>query len=424
MQPQISVIVPIHNTSQYLEQCMATLVNQTFRDIEIICVNDGSTDHSQEILEKFASSDKRIILLHRSCASGSAALPRNMGLERASGKYVIFLDSDDYFAETLLEKLYQYAEEWNADLVMCDNYTVSFQTNRIEDKDTELHVKYLPHKKIFSYQDIPDKIFQISNAAVWHKLILRELVEQYQLRFQQDVPSLDDIYFVNILLVRAKRIGVVGERLVYYRAVRPDAQTTRIETHKESIFHAFYALNQYLKRYGIYESVKVSLQNWTLATMAWWMHSISGYQAYSEMYDLYRNEYFLKLGLADMERSNLYDENLVSFYDSIMYRDFCPSLKILLETLLEPDSRVVIYGAGVVGKNIYNAVKEYGNHTVIMWCDQNARKLGNPLVSHPDTLRNAKFDAILIAIGKQEIVEEVKAYLKELGIDEEKIYRV
>lgn len=124
MQPQISVIVPIHNTSQYLEQCMDTLVNQTFRDIEIICVNDGSTDCSQEILEKFASADKRIILLYRSCASGSAALPRNMGLERASGKYVIFLDSDDYFAETMLEKLYEYAEEWNADLVMCDNYTV------------------------------------------------------------------------------------------------------------------------------------------------------------------------------------------------------------------------------------------------------------------------------------------------------------
>ncbi len=422
--PRISVIVPVHNTSRYLEQCMNTLVNQTFRDLEIICVNDGSTDGSLDILKEFERSDKRVVLVNRETASGSAALPRNIGLKRAKGKYVIFLDSDDYFAEIMLEKLYGHAEKTRADLVMCDNYTVSSVTDKIQDRDTELHSRYLPAKDVFSYQDIPDTIFQISNAAVWHKLILREMIERYQLEFQVGVPSLDDIYFVNILLVRAKRISVIRDRLVYYRVVRPDAQTTSIERHKESIFYAFHALNQYLKKHGLYESVKTSLQNWTLATMAWWMHSISGYQAYSDMYDLYRNEYFLKLGLADMKRRDLYSEDLVSFYDSIMYREFCPSLKIVLETILEPQSRIVIYGAGVVGKNIYHAVKEYGNHTVEAWCDQNAEQIGNPIVSHPNILENLEFDALLIAIGKQKIVEEVKVYLKELGIAEEKIYRV
>lgn len=422
--PQISVIVPVHNTSVYLRQCMESLINQTFRDIEIICIDDGSTDNSLGILQKYALTDERIILIHRDCASGSAGIPRNMGLERAKGKYVMFLDSDDYFAETMLEKLYACAEERNADLVMCDNYIVLPVTNEISDQKTELHEKYLPQKEVFSYQDIPDTIFQISNAAVWHKLILREMTEQYQLKFQQNAPSLDDIYFVNLLLVRARRISVIRDRLIFYRAVRPGAQTTSIEKHKESIFYAFDALNQYLKKYGLYETVKRSLQNWTLATMAWWMHSISGYQAYSDMYDLYRNEYFLKLGLADIERNDLYEEYPVSFYDSIMHRDFCPSLKILLETILKPESDIVVYGAGVVGKNIYNAVKEYGKHNIKLWCDQKAGELDNPIVRHPEALREMEFDALLIAIGDQKIVEEVKTYLLGLGIEESKIYRV
>ena len=112
--PQISVIIPVYNTAKYLEQCMSTLVNQTFREIELICINDGSTDESRDILKKFALSDERIRLIDRETASGSAALPRNIGLEQAKGKYVIFLDSDDYFAETMLEKLYEHAEKMNA----------------------------------------------------------------------------------------------------------------------------------------------------------------------------------------------------------------------------------------------------------------------------------------------------------------------
>lgn len=422
--PQISVILPVHNTSRYLQQCMDSVINQTFRDIEIICIDDGSTDNSLEILQKFALMDKRIILIHRDHASGSAGLPRNVGLERARGKYVMFLDSDDYFAESMLEKLYRCAEDRKADLVMCDNYVISPETNEARAQDTELHDRYLPLKEVFSYQDIPDTIFQISNAAVWHKLILREITEKYQLRFQQNVPSLDDIFFVNLLLVRARRISVIKDRLIFYRAVRPGAQTASIERHKESVFYAFDALNRYLKKYGIYESVKISLQNWTLATMAWWMHSISGYQAYSDMYNLYRNEYFSRLGLEDIKQSDLYEEYLVSFYDSIMHRAFCPSLKILLETILKPGSELVIYGAGMVGKNIYNAVKEYGKHTIKLWCDQKAGQLDNPIIRHPDVLRETKFDAILIAIGNQKIVEEVKTYLLGLGIEEQKIYRV
>ena len=173
-QPEISVVVPVYNTSAYLEQCMESILSQTFQNMEVICVDDGSTDKSLEILKRFAKRDSRITVLHRDGASGSAAVPRNMGLERAKGTYVIFLDSDDYIDLQMFEKMLVCAKKQNADLVMCDNYVVSSRNGLVKDRDGELHHKYITDHitgNVFSYQDIPDTIFQISNAAVWHRMI-------------------------------------------------------------------------------------------------------------------------------------------------------------------------------------------------------------------------------------------------------------
>lgn len=423
--PKISVIVPVHNTSAYLEQCMDSIMHQTFRDIEIICIDDGSTDNSFEILERFAASDERIFLLHRDEASGSAALPRNLGLKRAKGKYVMFLDSDDYFDRTLLEKLYERAEKTEAELVMCDNYIVLPLTGELSTKDTELHEKYLPKQEVFSYKDVPDTIFQISNAAVWHKLIAREMLNRYQLEFQENVPVLDDIYFVNLLLIRAERVSIVRDRLIFYRQGRVGGQTTAIERNKESVCLAFSALNEYLKRHGLYEVVKTSLQNWELALLAWWLHSVVSYQAYLDLFDLYCNSYFEKLGLAEMEPETVYEEYW-AFYSSIRKEEFWPPLKAILdlETVLGPGKKIVLYGAGYVGKNVYHVMKERGVHTIALWCDGNAESMGNPLIHRPEEILEHDFDALLIAISKLEIVQEVRKYLLELGIEKEKIYTI
>ena len=421
--PQISVIIPVYNTSGYLVQCLDTLVNQTFADTEIICVNDGSTDNSLEILKAFSEKDSRIIIISREKASGSAALPRNIGLENAKGKYVMFLDSDDYFDLSMLEKLYAHAEQTDADLVMCDNYTVSFSTGEINAKHTELHHKYLPEQRVFSYKDIPDTIFQISNAAVWHKLILRETLNRHNLKFQLNTPILDDIYFVNVLLVLCERISIIPDRLVYYRAYRYGGQTTKMEKHKDSIYLSFKALNEFLIEHSLYEPIKFSLQNWTLATMAWWLHSIGNYKVFCELFNLYKNEYFEKLGLTDIDPKLLYD-GLARFYNSIYGRELEPSLKVVLESILKPNSSVAIYGAGLVGHNIYEVVNTHGVHKIKLWCDKNAANLGNPLVSSPKELLNCDCDAIFIAIADYDIVNEVKAYLTAMGIDARKIYTV
>jgi glycosyltransferase EpsH len=385
-------------------------------------VNDGSTDGSGDILSEFSSKDDRIIVVERKSASGSAALPRNIGIDIARGKYIMFLDSDDYFDITMLEKLFNRAEKTEADLVMCDNFTVSFM-GKTDDRHTELHYKYLPELKTFSYKDIPDTIFQISNAAVWHKLILRETITKHRLRFQLDVPILDDIYFVNLLLVLSKRISIIRDRLIFYRFNRYGGQTTKMEKHKDSIFLAFSELNKYLVEHSLYETVKFSLQNWTLATMAWWLHSIGDYDVFSELYSLYKSEYFDKLGLMNIDPKTLYDD-LGRFHSSVLQREIEPSLKVVLESILKPGSGIAIYGAGVVGNNIYELVKTHGKHDIVLWCDSNAEKLGNPLVKHPKGLAFCDSDAVIIAIADYDVIKEVKEYLNGMGIDSKKVYTI
>lgn len=419
-QSQISVVVPVYNTAKYLEQCICSIMNQTFKDLEIILVDDGSTDNSWEILKRFERRDTRITVIHREKSSGSAAMPRNIGLGCATSKYIIFLDSDDYFDLNMFEKMYYYAEKNQADLVICDNYYVSPVSGVIKNRSGELCHKYLDDKKVFSYKDMPDTIFQISNS-VWNKLILRDTLTINRLEFQENTRSLDDLYFANLLLLFSKRIYVLNEKLVFYRQFRPGSQTTAVAKNKESIFFAFDKLNKYLIRNHLYDKIKKSLQNWTLDTLAWWYYLAREFKAEQELFFLYKKYYFKELKLLDMDETDIYNNQ--SFYHYILYGEYRPSVSVILNSVSSKGIRVIIYGAGVLGKNVYQYIVENEPlHTIKLWCDKNADKMENPLIQRPEKIRNVEYDAIIIAIGNDKIVFEVNNYLEKMGVDQKKIY--
>ena len=125
-QPKISVIIPVYNSQAYLRECLDSVVNQTMEDIEIICVDDGSTDASARLLRSFQDEDMRLrVLLREHCGAGPA---RNAGIEAAEGRYIKFLDSDDIFAPQALACLYETAEKYAAELVLCSGR--NFRTDR------------------------------------------------------------------------------------------------------------------------------------------------------------------------------------------------------------------------------------------------------------------------------------------------------
>ena len=128
---KISVVMPIYNASDYLKPAIDAVLGQTLRDIELICVDDGSTDNSLAIIKEYQQGDERVRIVTESNAGPSIA--RNKGLARARGKYVIFLDADDFYEHTLLEKLYGLAEEKNLDIAICKFDIYNNRKSKFED---------------------------------------------------------------------------------------------------------------------------------------------------------------------------------------------------------------------------------------------------------------------------------------------------
>ncbi len=117
---KVSVIVPVYNVEKYLEECIESLINQTLTDIEIICINDGSTDNSLKILEELQKKDNRIKIINQKNSGVSSA--RNNGIENATGEYIGFVDSDDWIDSDYYEKLYNTAKKYNSDIAAGDMY--------------------------------------------------------------------------------------------------------------------------------------------------------------------------------------------------------------------------------------------------------------------------------------------------------------
>ena len=141
--PKVSIIVPIYNVEKYLRQCLDSIVNQTLKDIEIILVDDGSTDSCPSICDEYASKDKRIIVIHKENAGLGAAY--NTGLDIAKGDYIGFVESDDFIELNMYEELYERAVQTGVDLVKCNFYDYDSQ-NKIDKKRENFEKLALKHK--------------------------------------------------------------------------------------------------------------------------------------------------------------------------------------------------------------------------------------------------------------------------------------
>lgn len=209
--PLISVVVPVYNVEPYLEKCLNSILNQTMEDIEIICINDGSTDDSLSILQDYAEQDPRIKVIDQENKGLGAT--RNVGLSYATGEYVGFVDSDDFIEPTMYEKLYAKAREFDSDIVLTNvnlYYTDSGSTEEFRD-----HNFYQAMSKagFFTALEHPH-IFQF--IGVWDRIYRRSFLEKYHL--QNPVNRIyEDVLFTVQTCTYARKISVVNECLYYYR---------------------------------------------------------------------------------------------------------------------------------------------------------------------------------------------------------------
>ena len=255
MQPKVSVIIPVYNAEKYLSECLDSVLCQTLRDIEVICVDDGSTDGSLSLLREYETRDSRLKTLTQQ--NEYAGVARNRGLNAASGRYCLFLDADDFFAPEMLEAIYGRACETEADIVLFGGRKYHDDTGEYEDAPSYLHSERLESGQVFSRKDFPEEILTISNNAPWTKLFDRDFIETNQLRFQA-LQNCNDMYFTMLAMCLAERIAYVPEPFANYRVGMTGNTQSRKEKDPTCFIEAYKSLYDALRERGVYPEVEKS----------------------------------------------------------------------------------------------------------------------------------------------------------------------
>ena len=201
--PLVSVIIPVYNVEKYLEKCLDSIINQTYKNLEIICINDGSTDSSLEILQKYAEKDNRIKVVNQE-NKGSGAT-RNVGLEIAQGEFISFIDSDDFVDKNLYKNCIEKITP-DIDVIVFGAKTVNLKNNKIysgQYSSKSFH-------KDFNLNDL----FNICTVA-WNKLYRHSLLNEHSIIFDTPKTGEDQTFFIKVVL-NAKNICVVKKDLYYY----------------------------------------------------------------------------------------------------------------------------------------------------------------------------------------------------------------
>lgn len=229
----ISIIVPVYNVEQYLEKCLESLVHQTYKNVEIILVNDGSTDNSRKIISKYEKKYNNIICIDKE--NGGQGSARNLGIKEAKGDYITFVDSDDWISTNMCELMIEKALKNNSDLVFANFSTVKNEVIELGDvygnKETDNVKKYL-----------------LTQSGPCHKLIKKDIIVDNNLYFPE-IRAYEDINVVPLWGLKAKNISYI-EDSVYFYLIR-EGSTMKQQKFNTKLEAIFYSMENMLKQYKI-----------------------------------------------------------------------------------------------------------------------------------------------------------------------------
>lgn len=232
----ISIIVPVYNVEAYLHECLDSILGQTFVDFEVICVDDSSRDSSLKVLNEYAGKDRRVKVIRNSYNMGLSCV-RNIGLNQANGKYILFLDSDDFLARSALERMYSVAEEMGAEVLSFSSQTIY----EVPETDINRYSGIRNHLYTGKMSGVACYLKQVEKAeykcTVWQYLYRRDFLMQYDLRFPEGIYH-EDLLFSFFVHMCAEKMTIINDILHYYR-VRSDSLKTNGNIIK-SVFGLFY----------------------------------------------------------------------------------------------------------------------------------------------------------------------------------------
>jgi len=378
MRTLISIIVPVYNAEQYLEQCIDSILNQSLKEIELILINDGSTDMSGKICEQYACRDHRVRIFHQDNHGPIAA--RKKGLIESRCEYVVFVDSDDFVAYNSYVLATESLQN-GIDMIM-------FGITRYYDAENERVENSNFPEKIYNRQDIKKHLYKRMiwdkerkrfgiDPSLCNKIMKKELViscyeKMENMRFHYG----EDVAIVYPMIKEAKTIEI-KHRSYYYHRLRKSMRIPEYIADK-TYFEKLYMLYKYLADQFCDEEILIQQIEY------FYMYSV----------ELRKHIY------GDYQKGTQY----LFPFDKVGKGD-----------------KVVIYGAGLVGHSYKEQLSRIEFCKVVLWVDKSFRDFVTDGVSSIEEIQNVSFDKVVIAIESEEISKNIKEMLVEMGVKQEKI---
>lgn len=375
---RISIVIPVYNTKPYLEACFQSVLGQTHENIEILIVDDGSTDGSDEVCKIFAAEDKRVTYIRQENKGLIGA--RRTGVEHASGEFLMFVDSDDWIDEGMAAFLAEQVQDADIDMVTSGVYYETQPQTVTEYLDQYAEGEYGGERKEALLKtmlyDMDSDTLQRLTPWIWNKLYRTEIAGQVYRNLDTDNAFAEDGVFLYNYLMLSGAVKICHQCFYHYR-YRTDSMFHGGNPNMLSdINKAYLALLPGFSRHPLKDSLLLQLQRWISVTA---VMAVNGGMGFSQQ---------------------------------IQIPEF------VLDTDGLRGKRIVLYGAGKAGKDYFRQLTKMG-YEIVLWVDRNC--FSDKMVRNPKEILNLEYDVILIAVSRPEYVDSIRQSLQGLGIGKEKV---
>ncbi len=320
---KVSVIIPVFNVENYLEYCLESVLGQTFKEIEIICIDAGSTDSSVDILKKYSRKDVRVRFISQEYSDCGIAVAKNKGVSLAAGEYILFLEPYDFLEKEAIREAYDSAVQNDADICLFA-YNSPDTADHWDDGDhlTD-ETESLPLSAVFSNDDVRDIAFNMGSYTVCNKLFRKKFINEKEITFRQ-VFSCEDIAFVMSAISCAERMTFNNKKLIHHRINVKKCMTTGIEYRWKDSYDVLSALKEYLISEKKYELFKKSFVNLALDVFMEKISSLGDIFGGHLKHFLLR-EGFEKLDIQENSDNNFYNgKNREKYKEMVIeYKELC-----------------------------------------------------------------------------------------------------
>ena len=373
----VSIIVPIYNVEKYVEKCIQSICNQSYKNIEIILVDDGSTDNSGTICDEYANKDKRIKVVHKK--NEGLVRARKTGFSISTGELIANIDGDDWIDSEMISDCVSIYHDTQAEIIQSGLVCEGKQKDRIKyensvdkltDENTVFHITNWLNGKEFIY-----------GSQLVTKIVQRDIFKRSYFKVTDDMSNGEDfISFLYYMDLAHKAVSI--DKIYYHYLVR-----------EESLSHKMHGINQLLIEDHLTEKVVQVIKELSIDI--------------SEQ--IIENWVIKRKGFVLMKEIPEFSLHLLNFE----FQD--------IETII--DKNVVIYGAGKVGQDIFRQLSTYNRINIVAWIDKNSEKydFSYTKVYNTKLLKDIQYDLIIIAVQKSEMAQEIKRELLKLGINEKVI---